>query len=393
MLIMQTTSSRRDGFALAVSLAAIVVIGAIIAGVFFSSTQEVKAGRNAINEARAFAIAEWGLNAPQSGWIKKTNLTMNVGDTARKDTTYNLSTATDSAVAHVITTRLNKSTYWVVSEGAYMPTGNANSVAMSVKRTNAILRTRYPSVNIQGAITTNGNISVTGAAQVSGINSNPFNWAGCGPLAASTAGVAIPLTGTASTSGAATITGTPPVLLTPTAASSSTYITYGDENWNSLVAQRNITIPTSPYGNGVAPTLDASGNCDLANTANWGEPWRPTATVVPPCYNYFPIIYSPGSLTLNSNGRGQGILIVNGSLTFNGAFQFYGLILVRDDIVRGAGAAVLYGAVMAQNASLGSTSSLSGTTLYQYSQCAVASALQGSASVIQAKQRGWAQLY
>ena len=45
---MLPSSKRREGFALAVAMVAIVVIGALIAGAFFTSTQEYRIGRNSL---------------------------------------------------------------------------------------------------------------------------------------------------------------------------------------------------------------------------------------------------------------------------------------------------------------------------------------------------------
>src|SRR5437868_11788834 len=52
----------RPAFALAIALAAIVIIGAIITGMFFASTQEYRMSRNSALQARALTSAEYGLN-------------------------------------------------------------------------------------------------------------------------------------------------------------------------------------------------------------------------------------------------------------------------------------------------------------------------------------------
>src|SRR5690242_10249921 len=55
---MQLTSKRREGFALAVAIGAIVVIGALIAGAFFASSQQFRVGRNTLLQTRARTAAE-----------------------------------------------------------------------------------------------------------------------------------------------------------------------------------------------------------------------------------------------------------------------------------------------------------------------------------------------
>ena len=56
-------SGDRRGFALLVALAALVIIGGLIVGAFFASTQEFRIGRNTVLQARALTAAEFGLNS------------------------------------------------------------------------------------------------------------------------------------------------------------------------------------------------------------------------------------------------------------------------------------------------------------------------------------------
>ena len=53
----------RRGFALLVALAALVIIGGLIVGAFFASTQEFRIGRNTVLQSRAMTSAEYGLNS------------------------------------------------------------------------------------------------------------------------------------------------------------------------------------------------------------------------------------------------------------------------------------------------------------------------------------------
>ena len=379
--------ARREGFALAVAVAAIVVVGAIIAGVFFASTQEFRTGYNTVAEARAFAAAEYGLNRPQSGWDNKQNLIMANGST-NAPIVYNLSSSRDSVTSKVWVSRLNDETFWVVSEGRYQPKGGTTTQLTAVKRTNAVLRLRTPSIRANGAITVAGDVTVQGAAQVTGNNTIPPSWTGCDPTKPNKAGIIASPTAAVSIQQATAVTGAPPVLRDTAAADTMNYVKYGDETWQSLVAQSKTFT-----GGAVMPSLDANGNCNVADPGNWGEPHRGAGSIAQ-CYNYFPIIYSPTSLELNANYYGQGILLVDGDLRINGTFEFYGIIIVKDDFNKGTGTAKVYGAVMAQNVKVQDGGSMFyGTTNYNYSECAVTRSLRGSASVVQAKERGWSQLY
>ena len=378
----------RRGFALAVAMMAIVVIGALIAGAFFASTQEYRVGRNTLVGQRAFAVAEYGLNKEVSNWDRTRNLP---GAMATGAIDANHVYVAGDDTAYVTITKLNPNTFWVVSEGQ---ASMGNSQLRSRQRTSAVVRIAYPTVNFQGAVTTAGNVNVQGSANITGndvshSNSTIGSWSQCASIAdTNMAGVAVATTSTVS--GATRISGSPAVSYTAAAGDSSTYITYGSETWNTLVANADIRLPS---GSPTPAPVGTDSTCTLG-TNNWGEPLRGAGTIRG-CYSYFPIIYYDGDLDIQSNGRGQGILIVNGSMRIRGNFDFYGIIIVRDDITRGNGTANLYGAVMARNANLGNGSDNTwiGNQNVYFSNCAVQSALRGTAILVPVPQRGWAQLY
>ena len=374
----------REGFALVMALGALVILGTLVAGSAFVVMQETRLGRNQLVQGRAFAAAEYGLNKSQADWDKTPNLQMNNGATF--DTTYSIP---GQGTARVRYTRLNNETFWIVSEGR-VGVGNATDPkSMAVKRVNGILRLRVPSVRANGAITTSGNINIQGASIVVGTNSFPPGWVDCDATAANKAGIVATPTATVSIQKPQNVTGTPQVLRDSLAADSSTYIRYGDETWNSLKAQANILLPANANPARIEP-IAANGRC-FKSASNWGEPSR-AAGAIAECYNYFPIIYAAGDLILG-DGRGQGILLVDGDVQVNGNFFWSGLIVVRDDFMKGNGNATVMGAVMARNANIFDPSVINGTTTYAYSECALDRALRGSAQVVQAHERSWAELF
>jgi hypothetical protein len=373
----------RNGFSLVLALGAIVIIGTLVAGSSFVVMQETRLGRNQLVQTRAFAAAELGLNKIQADWNKTPNLLMNNG--ASFDTIY---TIPNQGTARVRYTRLNNETFWIVSEGRVGLGSMLDPRATAVKRVNAILRLRVPSVRVSGAITTAGNITVQGSPTVNGNNTHPPGWTGCDNTATGRAGIVAPPTATVTIQKPSAVTGTPQVLRDSLAADSSTYVRYGDETWNTLVAQANIKIT-----NGVAGFVSPSavgGACNKIAT-NWGEPHRGAGSVAE-CYNYFPIVYATTTLHVNG-GYGQGILLVEGDLKINGGFEWSGLIIVKDDFDKANGAAVVHGAVMARNANMMDESIVTGNTSYSYSECAIDRALRGSAQVVQARQRAWSELF
>ena len=374
----------REGFALVMALGALVIIGTLVAGSAFVVMQETRLGRNQLVQGRAFAAAEFGLNKIQADWDKTPNLQMNNGTTF--DTTYFIA---GQGSARVRYTRLNNETFWIVSEGRVGVGSATDPRSMAIKRVNAILRLRIPSVRANGAITTSGNIKISGSSLIVGANTMPPGWVGCDATAANKAGIVATPTATVEINNPTRVTGDPQVLRDPLAADSMTYIRYGDETWNSLAAQADIILPANSNPAQIEPAA-LGGRCARSAT-NWGEPFRGVGSVAE-CYNYFPIIYASGDLALN-DGRGQGILLVEGDVQINGNFTWNGLIVARDDFQKGNGNATIIGAVMARDANIFDPTVVNGNTTYSYSECALDRALRGSAQVVQARERAWAELF
>lgn len=373
---------RRRGVALLTALFGIVIIAVMISGAFFASNQEYRGGRNSLVEQRAFAVAEYGLNAEVSNWDRSRNLPtgMAVGSV---DSSRVYVAAGDTARVRI--TRLTPTSYWVTSEG----TANIGSAALESRRqTNAYLRIAYPAINPKGAITTAGDISLTGSAIVDGRNTDPTGWGQCPLIPGTDLPAIIAAPGASVTYKPQNIPSTPAVVYDSAAADSNTYVRYGTESWTSLVSNADIVLPGGIYGSDIAPVGTAT-TCTPSNT-NWGEPFRPGAVVG--CWEHYPIIYFSSSVKLNGNGYGQGILLVNGDLEINGRFEFFGLVIVRDDIKRGNGTANIRGSVFAANTNLADPSFIAGNQDVVYSKCAVESALRGSAILTRVKERHWSQV-
>jgi hypothetical protein len=383
---MPSLRNRREGFALAMAIIAIVVIGTLIASGYFLSTQEFRLGRNTLNQQRAFMASEYGLNREQNGWDKVKNLTMAYGET-RTDT---FSTG-GGTTAIVRVTRLNEYSFWAVSQGYYNTT---NRQLGSTRTLNSILRVAYPTFDIKGALTVRGMVEVQGSSKVNGNDSIPDQWKTqsiCPPTGANLAGVVAPDTsqvcnGTCpGSSGPDRLFGNPAKLQDPSAADTMTYFKYGDENYNTLVAAADIILPGGNY----KPEPSYSGGvCTKTDNMNWGDIYRTT-----PCGDWFPIIYIKGSLKIQSNSFGQGILIVDGDMEMAGGFEFNGIVIVRDDIKSTGTGNKIAGSVFAGNTYVTDNSSIAGNAEIRYSSCAVNRAAQGASALIRAKQRGWAEMF
>ena len=375
-------NAARRGAALIITLIAVVVLALLSTGAVLSSMQEFRAGRNSLVEQRAFAVAEFGLNREIANWDRSRNLPPPVGRAIGVTDSSKVYVAQGDS-ARVFITRLTDNTYWVVSVGR-ANIGNGQLEAQ--RQTHVLVRLAYPSINPGGAIVTAGNIDVKGSADVSGVNTNPAGWPQCAGIAGrDTFAIAYAPNKTASIQKPQLVIGG--VYADPAAQDSNTYIRYGTETWNTLTANADITIGGGSY----QPEPVGNATDCTYGTLNWGEPSR-AAGYIAGCKDYFPIIYATAGITIN-HGRGQGILLVNGDVKLNGNMQWYGLIIARDDILKGNGTFDLWGSVMSRNANVNDDNSITGNSSFKWSKCAVESATRGSAILTRAKERSWIQMF
>ena len=374
----------RRGTALLVTLVAVVVLAILSTGAVLGAMQDFRAGRNTLVEQRAFAVAEFGLNQEISRWDRARNLPPPKGMAIGAIDSTNVFVA-QGDTARVKVQRLTETTFWVVSVGR----ANIGIGALEAQRqTHMVVRIAYPTINPGGSIVTAGNITVKGSATISGVNTNPAGWTQCANIAGRDTFAITYATGK-------TVTVQKPNMVTggmnesAAAADSNTYVRYGTESWNTLVANADITLPAGNIG---PEPVGTATTCDLSSTSNWGEPLRSGNGYVGGCTDYFPIIYASGSLQL-TNGRGQGILLVNGDIRLAGNFQWFGLIIARDDITKGNGTFAMWGSIMSHNANVQDGNDVVGNSSFSYSRCAVESALRGSAILTRTKERSWVQLY
>jgi hypothetical protein len=378
------TGRDRRGAALLMTLIAIVVLSLLSLAGVLSATQEFRAGRNSLVEQRAFAVAEYGLNSEIARWPRNRNLPPPNGLAYGAIDSSSVFVA-QGDTARVKVTRLNDNTFWVVSVGR---ASIGNRALESQRKTHMLVRIAYPTINPGGAIVTAGNITVTGSALITGNNTDPAGWEQCPQIAGrDTFALSVAPDMQATIQNPHGVTGG--VNQDPAAADSNTYVRFGTETWNSLAANADKKIP----GGTIYPEpVGSLTTCDRSVITNWGEPLRTAFGLALGCKDYFPIIYSSGNLSVG-RGRGQGILLVNGDLRIEGNFHWSGLIIVRDDIVKGNGTTLIWGSVMSRNANILDPSVINGNSTFQWSKCAVESALRGSAILTRTKERSWAQLY
>ena len=356
--------------ALPVVLLALVVIGALMAGAFFSATQEHHAGRSALDQRRAFQAAERGLAMMLTGWDSL------VGDSAwalRRDgvpyTEHDEGTITTTVLRPI-----TPLTYWITAEaviGRGLPTETS-------RRVGALIRLEPPVLNVSGAVVLSGTGGVAelgSALRVDGGSHVPSGWSDClgdAPGAAGlVAGATAPWPSTDTACATDCFAGDPPIQLGPGLDDSAAVAAELDHVWTALAPEVSITLPGGTVvGTPETPLgpREVNGRCDGGIATNWGDPGRSTA-----CARYFPVILADGDLHV-AGGAGQGVLLVNGDLTLSGGAIFAGLIIVRGALRTLAPGPDVLGSVRVAGQN-GARTSVTGGGRFEYSRCALRQSL------------------
>jgi len=390
------------GMALAIAIVALVVVGALIAGAFFSGTQEQRVAENVRRVQASFGVAEEGVYDIIRGWaadsMKQKYAALWPYQSPGVDrVTWGNKTATSKTGSYSGTMyKLNDALYLIdmTAQDTMSLAGRIRGGGAS-QRLGLLARIRPLQVNTQAAVTSGGANIVAGNASIDGTDHPPTGWVGCPPLDSTKAGIRTQTDATVSTNGHPTLIGNPPVLKDPTLADSS-FSVYGDVTYAQLAASATITVAGQNFSNTIAPAV-VNGVCDHngnnANT-NWGSPTNPTG----PCGGFFPIIHITGNSSTINGQEGQGILLVDGSLSVQGGFQFYGITIIRGSIKTAGGGgtpAHFWGTVMAQDtvAFQDTTNNITGNANLLYSKCAIVKALNKTGVGTMMRSRGWAQLY
>jgi len=378
----------RRGFALPAVIGALVILGILATTGFYTARRELRVGVASAHTNLAVNIAQAGVNEVMANWNG-----YQLGNILPWTDTVLADTIADG-IWTVTIANANDYVYFLtatgeVTRGGDMWAGASRTIGLSAK----IL---FANINPPAALTTRGQVKVSGTSDINGTNTTPPTWGPyCTGLSPNdTTGVLVDNAtgGNPSTSGGGSINGTPPSSEDSTIVD-STFTNFGDMDWAELTAfaQLDGKDITSLGGNisSVGPALDGGGRCNLNVLNNWGD-------TVPtnPCGAYFPLLYHSGNVDIQSNGYGQGILLVEGDIRLRGGFTFFGIIITQGTFTTGAGTNRVVGAVMASNAAdLNQT--FTGTGLIQYSRCAVTRAVLNNAALARARpldERSWVDL-
>jgi Tfp pilus assembly protein PilX len=369
------------GVALAMAIFALVIIGILVAGTFFAGRLEQQSGQNTLFAAQAAEAAEAGLsNALGTTYNSASSIQGIANGTTSTGATVTLASGTTYTPS---VTRLTDGLFLYRSVGSRQSAG----ATVATRSIGTLVRLLSANISVNAGLTALGDVLVGGNSTVSGNDATPSEWAGVScPTPTNVTGVRY--NGTLTKNGSAVIAGYPDPSTLDTRLDSTNI--FGGAKFAALKAMRTLTLTGNVSGL-AADSIGTPKKCNTALESNWGAPTIPLSV----CFNYFPIIYHYGDLSISGSGEGQGILLVEGNLTVQGRIDFYGPVIVTGGVdVRGTGSddVKFYGGILAQNVTL-DDSRLTGNATVNYSSCAIKRALQGSAVPTALDERSWVQLY
>jgi hypothetical protein len=281
-------------------------------------------------------------------------------------------------------TKLNNYMFLLRSFGEY----EGRSGTVTARRTLAQLVKRYmPELAINSGAIVVGNATVSGSADLDGHDQSPPGWSGC-PTGTDQPGLRTNGTATLSGHGSVEGTGSPAYTQSDTTVTGMSRVM--DTLFFQLANQANVWRTSGTIASPTDTTIGGVAKCNVWSDSNFGEPDRPGTTH---CTTYYPVVYlnnGNSSTTYSMHGDGQGILLVNGNLSFNGNSHYVGLILVRGSFQGGTGNIDIQGSLLSLNADL-TSDNIQGNISLDYSSCAVNTALNNLAVVAPATYRGFIQ--
>lgn len=378
--------SDRAGIAMATAMGGLVIIGVMIAGVFFTSNQELRVGTNTFVQERAFRAAEFGVNTALANWSNFEMLLLPIGGT--KKLVYDSSAK--GWIDSVTITRLNAIGFLIGSTG----TAFGGIQGTSRRRTALLVRLSVPAVDVRAALLARNDTEIESDVinPVKGLDASPTGWTSCPPLEGLVKAVAMREGADLDLDCPFNLCLLGGLFSTAEAADTSTYFEFGDESWTSLLAYNpKVYTQSDDPPNTIEPAFAADGGCDKGNEGNWGDPNR--ATPAGACESYFPIIHAKGSgfNVKLKNGSGQGILLVEGDLEIKDDFKFYGPIIVRGKFEIKDDARV-HGSVLAANTHGGDNKVKEEATI-RYSSCAVRKAFENAIPPKRVVERAWMEVF
>lgn len=354
-------ASARDGFALAGALLALVIVGAIVTGTFYAGSEEGAIGTSVLRSDEAMYLAEAGLNNTLDG--KDRSYFDNLADSAVDNLGTTIVPLPNGAALGTYTVEVRKQGPLIT----VISTGKPGRGFTRGKRTLAqIARTVNMTFPQDRAITSFGGVQMGGNATISGTDYVPSNWtdSNCTDRGATDAIHSKDTTPLTTSGNSYQLTGQ---VKTDSTIADTTFSQFGDVTWTMLKGMRDKTYAAGANVSQTAPTY-SNGACKTSDLSNWGEPFNKTD----PCFTYWPIIYAAGNLSIQGNGYGQGILLVEGDLQMTGGMTFYGIVIVKGRLSTQGQGGHIVGELMTYNGgTLNDDNTAVGSSVVQYSSCSI----------------------
>ncbi len=323
----------KGGFALAMAVFALVVLAAIVAGGYFSASQEFQIGRGMKAITASFYAGESGINDVLEKWDPLVYNALAPGDSVimgpialEGGGNYN------ATVTRVGTAADSVKRYFYVEA-----VGRPAAPTRGERRQAVIVRTRVPQLCCAAAVTVVDTVYMGvggGSKKIEGNNTGvlPAGWAAaCTDFPPdSVAGVRTPKPPGDLVDDPGKVGGTPDIA-TDASINRTNVLNLGDMTYAELLEYVDHTFVGDKTFTGTVPSIK-DGECDRSDPDNWGAPTNSSH----PCFNYFPIIHVTGNLILAGSGVAQGILLIgdndDADLRLTGPFEFYGLAFIMDDL-------------------------------------------------------------
>ena len=366
----------RHGFALAFTLLAMTVLGALSGGLFFVMLRERRDARDALRRVRALSAAEFGLYIVQSPseWNPIWNATP-----ARGLLDSRAFEPGDGSLDSVQIWKLAPSDFRVTSQGF-----SGSGTARARHLVTLLLSLHAPHITPHAAATVKEQATLSDLSRISGADSAITAWE-CLPPGPDLSALRLADTGALDTLACTAIpcvSGAPPITVDSLAADSRTHEQFGTVT-RDRIAALGATLPADAEILNPAPSLDAQSRCDVSDPVNLGDPLR-TLGANSPCAHVFPVRYAPASLHL-SGGAGQGTLVVDGNLLMDDAARFFGVLLVRGELH-------ITGAARFTGVAFASRLTMDGDAGIQFSRCAATRAFLALGTPVQPPGLAWTDM-
>lgn len=364
----------RRGVALPLALFTLVIAAVMITAVFYVGRLEQRMGYSSLAGTQAFEAAELGVTAVMDAWSTESYNLLTPGGSVTLPAT----SVGHNASYNAVVRRLNNSQFLIQSEGRFF----VGATPITRRQVGRVVRLNPPDIQPGAAVVSRTGLTITGTTDIDGRDHIPGGWSGCSvgsdaPAVTDSSGNVVT---TGPCTGQACLTGSPRVNIDPSVTSQN-FNQFGPISFHDLSLSADKIVSGSLV---IGPSYNAGPTCRLTDLVNWGAPEDPSGA----CGSYFPVIYAPGDLDL-SGGTGQGLLLVDGNLTFSGNARFYGAIVVNGSVNLTSGE--IHGTLLVQDF-FGTGATINGTRI-EFSRCAITKASNGAARPIPLRDRGWVQLY